>query len=130
MIESKTNSKQSDNTNMNVSQNDIKNEKLKNYYFLVHLYHTPYCPDSFVDQGKAILIDLCLQIEKKHPTTLSHLYQLTHAAINKFNNLDFFLNDGSEPETITREIISDDFGFIAKAYGFDVNWEDLNTPRN
>lgn len=115
---------------MNISQNKIKNEQLKKYYFLMHLYETPYCPNSFVDQGKAILINLCLQIEEKNPTTLSDLYQLTHTAIKKINNLDFFLNDGSEPETITREIIADDFGFIAKSYGFTVNWKDLISPRN
>lgn len=131
MIGCSTNSQQSKNINMNVSQNEIKNEALKNYTFLKYMYQDPYFPNFLVDKGKAVLIDLCLHIEAKNPKTLSELYQLTHAATNQFNYLENeFLSNRSEIETAAREIIAEDFGFIAKAYGFEADLEELIATRN
>lgn len=107
-------------------QNDIKNEQLKNYCFLKNMYRDTYFPDFLVDKGKAILINLCLQIEEEKPKTLTELYKLTHAATNKFNDLEeeFGEND-SEIETGARDTICEDFDFLAKAYGYEADSEEL-----
>jgi len=104
-------------------QNDIKNEELRNYAFLKDMYRDGYFPNFLVDKGKMVLINLCLQIEKEHPKTLSELYKLTHAATNKFNDLENeFGENGSEIET--------GFYFIAKAYNYDADREALIATRN
>jgi hypothetical protein len=113
-----------------MAQNDIKNEKLKNYSFLEGMYQDSYFPDFLVDKGKAILIELCIQIEEKKPKNLPELYELTHAATQKFNDLEeeFFEND-SEIETAAAVLIANDFEFIANAYGFDADIEELIATR-
>lgn len=113
-----------------MAQNDIKNEKLKNYTFLKGMYRDSYFPDFLVDKGKAILIELCIQIEEKKPKNLPELYELTHAATQKFNDLEeeFGEND-SEIETVAAELIANDFEFIANAYGFDADIEELIATR-
>jgi Family of unknown function (DUF5713) len=113
-----------------MAQNDIKNEKLKNYSFLEGMYQDSYFPDFLVDKGKAILIELCIQIEEKKPQNLPELYELTHAATQKFNDLEeeFGEND-SEIETVAAELIANDFEFIANAYGFDADLEELIATR-
>ena len=84
-----------------------------------------------MDKGKVILIDFCLQIEAKNPKTLSDLYQLTHGGTNQFNYLENeFLSNGSKIETAAQKIIAEDFGFIAKAYGFEPNLEKLIATKN
>jgi len=113
-----------------MSQDDIKNEALQNYSFLEDMYRDPYFPNFLVDKGKKILVDLCLQIEKENPKDLSELYTLTHAATNKFNDLENeFGENGSEIETGARESIAMNFEFIAKAYGFDADIEELIATR-
>ena len=109
-----------------MTQNDIKNKQLKNYSFLKDMYRDNYFPDFLVDKGKAILIDLCVQIEKEKPKTLAELYTLTHAATNQFNDLqeEFGEND-SEIETGAREAIAADFNFLAEAYGYHADSEEL-----
>ncbi|MEY3240376.1 MAG: hypothetical protein RIR11_1814 [Bacteroidota bacterium] len=113
-----------------MAQNDIKNEKLKNYSFLEGMYQDSYFPDFLVDKGRAILIELCIQIEEKKPKNLPELYELTHAATQKFNDLDeeFGEND-SEIETAGAVLIANDFEFIANAYGFDADIEALIATR-
>jgi hypothetical protein len=113
-----------------MAQNDIKNEKLKNYSFLEGMYQDSYFPDFLVDKGRAILIELCIQIEEKKPKNLPELYELTHAATQKFNDLEeeFFEND-SEIETAAAVLIANDFEFIANAYGFDADIEELIATR-
>ncbi len=103
-----------------MTQSDIKNEKLSKHPFLEGMYSDSYFPDSIVDKGKRILVELCLQIENKPPNNLEELYKLTHAATEKFNELDEEFNDNdSEIETVAREIIAEDFETIALNYGFD-----------
>jgi len=114
-----------------VNQSSIKNEKLKNYSFLKDMYQDSYFPNFLVDKGKEILIKLCIQIEAENPESLTELYKLTHTATNKFNDLEEeFGENGSELETGARESIGGDFAFIAQAYGFDADIEELIATRN
>ncbi len=115
----------------NVTQQDIKNDTLSNYPFLKDMYSDSYFPKFLVDKGKAILVDLCVQIEKEQPKNLEDLYKLTHAATEKFNGLEAeFLKHNSEIETAARESIAADFEFIAKTYGYKADVEELIAPRN
>ncbi|MFK7970459.1 MAG: DUF5713 family protein [Bacteroidia bacterium] len=112
-------------------QKNLKNEQLRSHPFLTVMYQDTYFPDVVVDQGKAILINLCMQIEKENPATLAELYALTHAATERFNDLeDEFDKHGSELETVAREAIAMDFEVIAKAYGFEADVEELIAPRD
>lgn len=114
-----------------MSQSDITNEQLKGYSFLDSMYKDSYFPDFLVDKGKQILTDLCIRIEKEKPADLPALYKLTHAATDKFNDLqeEFWDND-SEIETGAREAIGEDFDFIAKAYGFEADVEMIIATRD
>jgi len=77
--------------------NEIKNEKIKSYSFLKGMYQDSYFPKFLVDKGKAILMDLCSKIELEQPKDLNSLYQLTHSATKKFNDLgNEFFENGSE----------------------------------
>ncbi len=88
-------------------------------------------PDFLVDKGKIILIELCAQIEEQAPKKLDDLYALTHRATELFNDLqeEFDEND-SEIETVARECIGADFNFIATAYGFQADIEELIATRD
>ncbi|MGV3539143.1 MAG: DUF5713 family protein [Rufibacter sp.] len=112
-------------------QDSIKNEQIKNHEFLADMYQDDYFPDFLVDKGKAILMELCLQIENQKPKNAEELYVLTHASTYKFNDLseEFYEND-SELETAARESIAADFEFIAKAYGFEADTEELIAARD
>jgi hypothetical protein len=113
-------------TNMN-----IQNKNLKDYKFLEGMYGDEYFPKFLVDKGKQILINLCLQIEQENPKTLKDLYVLTQASTEEFNALeDDFMENGSEIETAARECIAVDFEYIAKAYGFNPDIEELIATRN
>jgi len=114
-----------------MTQADIKNEALKEYSFLKDMYRDSYFPDFLVDKGKQILVELCIQIEKENPKTLEDLYKLTHAATDKFNDLENeFGENESEIETAARESIAEDFGFIAKAYNYEADVEELIATRD
>ena len=109
----------------------ITNAQLKDYPFLQEMYDDEYFPRPLVDKGKAILVRLCEAIESKKPTDDAGLLQLTHAATEEFNLLDEeFQDQDSEIETGAREAIAGDFEFIAKAYGFDIDVEDLIATRD
>jgi hypothetical protein len=104
---------------------------LKNYPFLQELYEDEYFPTFLVDKGKAILVRLCEAIEARKPTDNDSLLELTHAATNEFNALDDeFVENDSEIETVAREVIAADFEFIVKAYGFDIDIEDVIGTRD
>ena len=104
----------------------ITNDKLKNYPFLEDLYDDDFFPTFFVDKGKAILVRLCEAIEAEKPADNDSLLRLTHAATNEFNALDEELAENdSEIETIAREVIAENFEIIVKAYGFDIDIEDV-----
>ena len=95
------------------------------------MYLDNYYPNFLVDKGKVILIRLCETIKSTQPQLLAELYQLTHAATNEFNDLqeEFWAND-SEIETMARDSIATDFEYIAKAYGFDPDLEELVATRD
>ncbi|MFD0735442.1 DUF5713 family protein [Planotetraspora mira] len=83
------------------------------------MYEDQYFPDHVVDKGKAILLRLCGRIEAERPSDLAALYVLTKAATEEFNALEAdFEAAGSEIETVAREVIAEDFWFVASAYGF------------
>jgi hypothetical protein len=109
----------------------ISNQALSGYPFLKDMASDGYFPGFLVDKGKAILVGLCERIEREKPADLKALYALTHAATEAFNELakEFEDND-SEIETAARESIAMDFAFIAKAYGFDADVEELIAPRD
>ena len=109
----------------------ITNPKLQNYAFLKEMYDDGYFPDFLVDKGKAILTHLCEQMESEKPTDAEGVYRLTHAATEAFNELqeEFYEND-SEIETAARDCIGMDFDFIVKAYGFDLDVEEVIAPRD
>lgn len=109
----------------------IINDQLKDYPFLEIMYDDEYFPNALVDKGKAILVRLCEAIEAQQPAYEASLLQLTHAATEEFNLLqDEFLEQESEIETAARDAIGGDFEFIARAYGFDIDVEELITPRD
>ena len=109
----------------------ITNDKLKDYPFLQGMYRDGYFPDFLVDKGKQILIRLCEAIEAQQPQDDQSLLRLTHAATEEFNRLgEEFVENDSELETAAREAIGEDFDFIVKAYGFDVDIEEVIAPRD
>jgi len=110
---------------------NITNTKLKEYPFLKEMYQDDYFPKFLVDKCKNILVDLCLKIEEQKPSTDEELFTLTHAATDRINDLvdDFEAND-SEIETGAREALGANFDYIVKAYGFDVDIEDVIATRD
>lgn len=108
----------------------IQNEEIKAHSFLEGMMSDPYYSDPQVKKGQQILKDLCLQIETEKPADLNALYVLTHAATDRFNDLDSeFSENGSEIETSAREEIASEFEFIAETYGFDADLEELIATR-
>ncbi|WP_371657931.1 DUF5713 family protein [Streptomyces sp. NBC_00280] len=110
----------------------IMNKQVAGRVFLRLLYADTYYPDHVVDRGTAILLRLCERIEAEQPSDLAALYVLTQAATEEFNLLEAeFEAAGSEIETVAREEIAEDFGFVASAYGFtDADVEELIATRN
>lgn len=113
-------------------QTELSNETVRAYSFLREMYMDSYFPDELVDKGRDILLDLCFEIEETKPSGLEELYELTHAATDRFNELqEEFDENGSELETGARESIAADFEFIANAYGFsDADMEELIATRD
>lgn len=111
---------------------DIQNEKMADYPFLSDMVSDPYFPPALVEKGQAILQDLCRTLEASPPENLDELYALTHAATDRFNDLQAeFEDNDSEIETAAREAIANDFAFIAQAYGFEeAEVEDLIATRD
>lgn len=95
------------------------------------MYNDPYFPAFLVDNGKQILLRLCEEIEAKRPKNVDELYPLTHAATEEFNQLaeEFYEHD-SEIETAARDCIAINFEFIADAYGYEADTEELIAPRD
>ncbi|TDB89384.1 hypothetical protein E1264_08545 [Actinomadura sp. KC216] len=110
----------------------LTNQKALEHDFLKGMYDDGYFPDHLVDKGKAILLRLCEQIETDPPSDLEALYPLTHAATEEFNDLqeEFFQAD-SEIETVARDLIAEEFWFIATTYGFsEADIEELVATRD
>lgn len=110
----------------------LTNQQVVNYQFLKGMYEDSYYPDHVVDLGKAILVRLCERIEAERPADLTGLYALTKVATEEFNALeDEFGEADSEIETVARELIAEDFAFVATAYGFaDADVEELIAARD
>ena len=108
------------------------NQQVISRVFLKGMYEDGYYPDHVVDQGAAILVRLCERIEAKQPADLAALYVLTQAATEEFNVLEAqFEAAGSEIETVARELIAEDFWFVASAYGFaEADVEELIATRD
>lgn len=109
----------------------ITNQQVNEYVFLRALYADAYYPDRVLDKGRAVLLGLCERIEAERPADLAALYLLTEVATEAFNDLEAeFEAAGSEIETVAREEIAEDFGFVASAYGFeDADVEELIAGR-
>lgn len=126
------NSKKSQSLNYKmIKQTELTNSKLKDYTFLECMYNDSCFPKFLVDKCKNILLNLCINIETKKPKNLTELYILTHKATNEINNLqdEFFEND-SEIETGARECLGANFDFIANAYGFEADIEEIIATRD
>ncbi|TMR96640.1 DUF5713 family protein [Nonomuraea basaltis] len=108
------------------------NQQTVGHAFLKGMYQDGYYPDHVVDKGREILLSLCERIEDERPSDLAALYALTHAATEEFNELEAeFEAAGSEIETVAREVIAEDFWFVASAYGFaDADAEELVATRD
>jgi hypothetical protein len=62
---------------------------------------------------------------------VQELYPLTHAATNAINDLENeFFDNNSEIETAARECLAVNFEYIATAYGFEADIEELIATRN
>ncbi|MEW4568632.1 DUF5713 family protein [Tautonia sp. JC769] len=109
----------------------ITNEKIKGRALLAEMYEDDYFPDFLVDKIKAILLDLCEQIEREQPKDEPSLLTLTHAATERINALEEeFHEHDSELETGAREAMGAEFDFIVRAYGFEeVDIEEVIAPR-
>lgn len=110
----------------------LSNPKMAAHRFLAEMYDDDYFPDELVKKGEDILVELCQQIEQQRPASLEELYELTHAATERFNDLQQeFDEQGSEIETAARECIAGDFEAIVHAYGFeDADTEELIATRD
>lgn len=109
-----------------------KKQQVADHAFLKGMYEDEYYPSHVVDKGKAILLRLCERIEAERPSDLAALYVLTEVATGEFNRLEAdFEAAGSEIETVARELIGEDFWFVASAYGFaEADAEQLIATRN
>lgn len=109
----------------------ITNQEVLKHNFLREMYDDGYFPDFLVDKIKVILLDACQQIELKQPKSDEELFLITHAAVEKINELEEeFEENDSELETAAREAMGADFDFVVKAYGFsNVDIEDVIAPR-
>ncbi|SEO57760.1 DUF5713 family protein [Actinacidiphila rubida] len=110
----------------------ISNQRIAEHAFLRPMYEDAYYPDRVIDHGRAILVQLCERIEAERPSDLAALYALTQAATEEFNALEAeFEAAGSEIETVAREVIAEDFWFVASAYDFtDADVETLIATRD
>ncbi|MBE1878095.1 DUF5713 family protein [Myceligenerans pegani] len=110
----------------------VTNPQVAGHDFLKGMYADGYFPDHSVDKVRAILVRLSERIERERPVDLAALYELTCAATDEINEVqDDFDDAGSEIESVARELIADEFGFIGEAYGFaDADIEELIATRD
>lgn len=111
---------------------NVSNPNIVSHPFLQGMYDDAYFPNHLVDRVKQVLLDACHQIETSKPTTAAELLRITHAATEQINDLnEVFGEHESELETGAREVMAMDFGYIARAYGFEaVDIEDLIATRD
>ncbi len=108
----------------------VSNARLQAHAFLSDMLDDAYFPPALVRQGQQILLRLCARIERERPADGAALLALTHAATLEFNVLgEAFEAQDSELETAARENIAADFELVARSYGYDVDVEELISPR-
>jgi Family of unknown function (DUF5713) len=113
-----------------MNQSSLTLAAIRDHAFLADMYADDYFPKHLVDKCKAVLVELCDRIEKEQPNDLAALYQLTYSATEGINALqEEFEENDSDIETVARECIAADFAFIAQAYGFNADDEELIAPR-
>ncbi|MFC4014054.1 DUF5713 family protein [Nonomuraea purpurea] len=105
--------------------------QIAEHAFLKGMYDDGYFPAHLVDRSRDVLLRLCERIEAERPADLAALYALTHAATEEINELEREFDEaGSEIETVAREVLAEDFWFVATAYGFTgADVEELISPR-
>jgi hypothetical protein len=110
----------------------IRNPAVDGRTMLAAMYRDEYFPRFLVDKLRAILLQVCEQIEHEKPTSEEGLYAITHAAVERINELqEEFEENDSDIETGAREALGAEFDFIVKAYGFaSVDIEDVIAPRD
>lgn len=119
------------NNNRMIEQTELTNPKVNKYVFLDCMYQDSYFPKYLVDKCKNILLELCYNIETSKPSNLDQLYNLTHSSTDKLNDLqDEFFENNSEIETGARECLAENFEFIAEAFDFDADIEELIATRD
>jgi len=108
----------------------IANQAFKDYVFLADMLSDKYFPADLVRKGQQVLVRMCETMEAERPGDMESLYRITQSITEEFNALaEEFEANGSEIETAARESIGADFEFIAKAYGFDADLEELISNR-
>lgn len=113
-----------------VDQNTVKNTEVREHRFLSAMYTDDLYPVDLVNDVRDILVRMCLAIEHEGVQEVRHLYPITHHFTKEINKLqDDFERADSEIETVAREAIAEEFVFIAKAYGFDADVEEMIAPR-
>lgn len=113
-----------------MDQNTLSNERVRTYAFLAGMAGDDYFPEHLVEKSRGILVELCHTIEREKPADLEALYTHTHLATEAFNAMQAeFEAADSELETVARENIGADIAFIAEAYGYDADVEELIAPR-
>ncbi|TDU73361.1 hypothetical protein EI77_01831 [Prosthecobacter fusiformis] len=109
----------------------VSNPQILAHPFLEKMYSDEYFPPALVDKLKDILMKWCEEIEAVKPADLPALYELSHEATEQINQLaEEFEENESEIETAAREAIAADFRFIAAAYGYEADIEELIAPRD
>ncbi|MDI1448474.1 DUF5713 family protein [Polyangium sp. 6x1] len=108
----------------------IKNETVAQRKFLESMIEDDYYPKHLVEKGQRLLAALAERIEKEAPKGKA-VYALTHATTEAFNDLqEEFFEAESEIETVAREAIAEDIGFILDAYGYEFDIEEAIAPRD
>lgn len=111
-------------------QKTLQNATMREHAFLPDMYADDHYPQHVVDDRRAILVQLCRAIEQERPEKESQLYAITHCYTKELNKLqDDFERAGSEIETGAREALGAEFIFIAQAYGFNADEEEMIAPR-
>ncbi|WP_338089482.1 DUF5713 family protein [Polyangium fumosum] len=89
-----------------------------------------YYPKLLVEKGQRLLVALAERIETEAPKG-NAVYALTHATTEAFNDLqEEFFEAESEIETMAREAIAEDIGFLLGAYGYEFDIEEAIAPRD
>ena len=98
---------------------------------LAGMYRDGNFPNHLVDKGKAVLIELCQKLEINPPKTAEEAYVHTHAATEKFNDLqEEYEAEESEIETAAREEMAESMAIILDATGIEYDLEEAIAPRD